>query len=157
MTKSTPKLPTKALKERAGELPAPYVMKPDEQRAINAYVERYVRVGPMPIQIIESERGGLLFKDDHPDPSIGAMLTMEALGLTRLEELTALLGNVVDLTKKDNKPDEVGVNRMLAQIAAIEPNDGIEYSILAGIVGCDAIFAGLGNRACRCSRSRCKS
>jgi len=51
---------------------------------------------------------------------------MEALGLTRVPEVTALLNQVVDLTQKDRKPDEYAINQMLAQIAAVEPKDGIE-------------------------------
>ena len=51
---------------------------------------------------------------------------MEALGLTRVPELSALLHQVVDLTQKDGKPDEYAINQMLAQIAAVEPRDGIE-------------------------------
>lgn len=64
--------------------------------------------------------------DDHPDPAVGASLTMEALGLTRVGELTALLQAVVDLTQQDRKANEHGINEMLAQIAAVEPKDGIE-------------------------------
>ena len=81
---------------------------------------------PLPKQIVYTDKGGANIKDDHPDAAVGASLTMEALGLTRVPEFTALLQHVVELTQKDRKADENGVNQMLAQIAAFEPADGIE-------------------------------
>jgi hypothetical protein len=51
---------------------------------------------------------------------------MEALGLSRVAELTGLLQNIVDLTHKDRKPDPYAMNHLLAMIASVEPRDGIE-------------------------------
>jgi hypothetical protein len=104
----------------------PYELKPREAAAIEAHRKRRRRATPFPRQVLEMKDGRPNLADDHPDPSVGASLTMEALGLTRVGELTALLQAVVDLTQQERKANEHGINEMLAQIAAVEPKDGIE-------------------------------
>lgn len=104
----------------------PYELKPREEAAIDLHHQRRQRAKPLPRQILTSKNGIPNLGDDHPDPAVGASLTMEALGLTRVGELTALLGNLVDLTQKDRRANEAGINQLMAQIAAVEPNDGIE-------------------------------
>jgi hypothetical protein len=115
------------IEKPASELLAPHTMMPKEQRSIDAHVERLAKARPMPRRVVEFKNGKPPhLRDDHPDPAVGTHLTMEALGLTRVSELTGLLQHVVDLTQKDRKPDEDGINEMLARIAAVEPRDGIE-------------------------------
>ena len=109
--------PAKAVK--SGD--APYELKPKEQTAVDAHLERRKRAKPLPLQVVVTDKRGTNLKEDHPDPAVAASLTMEALGLTRVPEFTALLQHVVDLTQKDRNADEYGINQMLAQIAAFEP------------------------------------
>ena len=114
--------------------PAPYILKPKEQRAIDAHVARRERAMPLPRQIIEMKGGVPNIREDHPEPAVGASLTMEALGLTRVSEFTGLLQHVIELTHKDRKPDEPAINKMLARIAAVEPRDGIEAMLATQMV-----------------------
>jgi hypothetical protein len=106
--------------------PKPYELKPKEARTIDDFQARRSRAKLLPLQVVEMKEGEPHLGDNHPDPVVGASLAMEALGLTRAPEFTALLNHVVELTHKDRQPDEYRINQVLAQIAAIEPSDGIE-------------------------------
>lgn len=130
MTKGKKIIPTATTK---GGQPAdvPYELRPKEQVAVDAHVERRKRAKPLPLQVVYTDKRGANIKEGHPDAAVGATLTMEALGLTRVPEYTALLQHVVDLTQKDRKADEPGINQMLAQIAAVEPTDGLEAMLAA--------------------------
>ena len=97
-----------------------------EQIALDQHQERRRNAKPLPRQKIEMKGGVPNLSDGHADPVVGASLTMEALGLSRVGELTAVLQDVVNLTQKDGKPDEHRINEMLAQIAAVEPRDSVE-------------------------------
>ena len=105
----------------------PYERTDEENLVIEAFQARRKQSKPLPQQVVEYGDDGIPnLLEGHPDPAVGATLTMEALGLTRVPELAALLHQVADLTQKDRKVDEAGINQMLAQIAAVEPKDGIE-------------------------------
>jgi hypothetical protein len=119
---------TKAKKQPGASrlVPGPYELSGREAEAIASHQARRQHARPFPRQTVTVERGVSNLADNHPDPLVGASLTMEALGLTRVGELTALLQNVVELTQKDRKADEPGINQLMAQIAAVEPQDGIE-------------------------------
>ena len=104
----------------------PYELTPKERLAIDGFQERRKKASPLPTQVVEIKKGIAHLSDDHPDHAVGASLTMQALALTRPPELTALLNQVAGLTQKDGRADADGMNHLLAQIAAIEPRDGIE-------------------------------
>lgn len=121
----------KRVKSEPSDAPVPARAPPPELNAreaaaIASHRARRQRAKPLPRQLVKLERGVSNLTDDHPDPLVGASLTMEAMGLTRVGELTALLHNVVDLTQRDRKADEPGINQMIAQIASVEPRDGVE-------------------------------
>ena len=105
-----------------------------EEKALAAFKVRRKKSKPLPLQVVDQRDGVPNLRTDHPDPVVGAMLCMEALGLTQAPELTAVLQHVVDLTQKDRKADEHGINQMLAQIAAVEPRDGIEAMLATQMV-----------------------
>jgi hypothetical protein len=109
----------------AGPIQA-YAPTAKEKAVLEAHLARRQRTRPLPRQIVEAKDGTHHLSDDHPDPPTGASLTMEALGLSRVAELTGLLQHVVDLTQKDRKPDQYAINHLLALIASVEPQDGIE-------------------------------
>ena len=111
-----------------------YECTPVERKTIEAFRARRKKSKPLPAQVVDYSDGIPNLGHSHPDAAVGATLTMEALGLTRVPELTALLHQVVDLTHKDRKPDERGINQMLAQIAAVEPRDGIEAMLATQMV-----------------------
>lgn len=105
----------------------PYERTEQENRAIKAFQARRKQSRPLPQQVVEYGADGVpRLLEGHPDPAVGATLTMEALGLTRVPELSALLHQVADITHKDGEPDAYAINQTLAQIAAVEPKDGIE-------------------------------
>ena len=116
------------------DMPAAYESTPRELRTIEAFQARRKKARPLPEQVVEVTHGTPNLKSGHPDQGVGATLTMEALALTRVPELTAVLQHVVDLTQKDRKADEHGINQMLAQIAAVEPRDGIEAMLATQMV-----------------------
>ena len=111
-----------------------YVPSPREKRSIDSYFERRKALRPLPKQVVEFNGNGANLKDDHPDPAVGATLTMMAMGMSRVGELTALLHDVVNLTPKDGKADAHTMNEMMAQIAGIEPRDSIEAMLATQMV-----------------------
>lgn len=116
-------------------VPAPeHTPNATEKLSLDAHLSRRRKAKPIPKQIIEYVGGVANLKDDHPDPAIGASLTMEALGLTRVHELTALLQHLVDLSQKDRRAEANGINQLLAQVASIEPSDGIEAMLATQMV-----------------------
>lgn len=106
-----------------------------EQKAIASLHARREQAKPLSRQSVRYDEAGVpSLEDGHTDPAVGATITMEALGLTRVPEFTALLQQIVNLTQKNQKADEDGINEMLCQIAAIEPSDGIEAMLAAQMV-----------------------
>ena len=112
----------------------PYERTDEENRVIEAFQARRKKSKPLPAQVVDYSDGIPNLGHSHPDAAVGATLTMEALGLTRVPELTAALQHVVELTQKARKPDERGINQMLAQIAAVEPRDSIEAMLATQMV-----------------------
>jgi hypothetical protein len=105
-----------------------------EQRSIDAYFKRHETLRPMPKQVIEFNGKVPDLKDDHADPAVGATLTMMAMGMSRVGELTGFLQDAINLTQQDGKPDAHRMNEMLAQIASIEPRDSIEAMLATQMV-----------------------
>jgi hypothetical protein len=132
MRKSPKLAATRGAKE--AEPPAPYVLKPKEQKSINALHARMEESRPLPRQIVSIKNGVTDIVVDHPDTLAGTGLAMEALGLTSIGEYSALVQHVADLTQKDRKGDEAGINRMLVQIAALEPRDSLEAMLATQMV-----------------------
>lgn len=116
----------KATTSQPTDAKAAYVPTPKEQCVLDAHLERRNKAKPLPRQKIAMKSGVPNLSDGHADPVVGASLTMEALGMSRVGELTALLQDVVNLTQNSGKPDEYRINEMLAQIAAVEPRDSVE-------------------------------
>jgi hypothetical protein len=113
---------------------ANYVPTEREQRSLDSYFERHKTLRPMPRQVVEFNGKVPSLKDDHPDPAVGSTLTMVAMGMSRVGELTGLLQDVANLTQKDGKPDAHAMNEMLAQIVGIEPRDSIEAMLATQMV-----------------------
>lgn len=113
---------------------ASYVPTEREQQSLDAYFARHKTLRPMPRQVVEFNDKVPNLKDDHPDPAVGSTLTMVAMGMSRVGELTGLLQDVANLTQKDGKPDAHAMNEMLAQIAGIEPRDSIEAMLATQMV-----------------------
>jgi hypothetical protein len=124
------------MKKIAHKSPAPpYERTAEENRVIEGFQARREKSKPLPEQVVEYGDDGVpSLREGHSDPVVGATLTMEALGLTRVPEFSALLHQVVNLTHKDGEPDGYTINQMLAQIAAVEPRDGIEAMLATQMV-----------------------
>lgn len=104
----------------------PYALKPREEASYRASLARREKAKPLPKQIVKIEKNSSEVSPDHPDLGVATTLAMEALGLARVGQYTTLMQQVAELTQKDGNADESGINQMLAQIAAVEPKDGIE-------------------------------
>lgn len=111
-----------------------YVPTAREQQSLDGYLERHKALRPMPRQVVEFNGYVPNLKDDHPDPAVGSTLTMVAMGMSRVGELTGLLQDVANLTQTDGKPNAHAINEMLAQIAGIEPRDSIEAMLATQMV-----------------------
>ena len=68
---------------------------------------------------------------DHPDIGIGTALLMDALGTADGPFLEAFMIQLAILTRSDGELSEVGINRTLALIRGIDPQDPTEAMLAA--------------------------
>jgi hypothetical protein len=124
----------KAAKPPKAATELPYKRTPEEDRALVAQLERRRRLAPMPQLAVKASKGANELSYDHPDISAAAAMNMEALSLGRVPEYLSLLQHVARLNQKDGKVEAAGINEMLAQIAAIQPRDGVEAMLATQMV-----------------------
>ena len=123
---------TKAATPPVGtDLAKPYEPKPREQAALAAYLDRRKKRPPAP-RIKLMEKGGTVeVSTDHPMPSLGQALVMQALGTADADFFDGLLSQLISVGTQGKKLDEQGLNFMLATIKAIEPKDETETMLAA--------------------------
>ena len=68
---------------------------------------------------------------DHPEPEIGQLLLMEALGTADPYFLDGVLGQLANAGTQGRAVDERGINFMLAVVKGIEPKDQVEAMLAA--------------------------
>ncbi len=68
---------------------------------------------------------------DHPEPMIGRVTFMDALGTRDGDFLGGLLEQLVNAGTQGQEPDEAGVNFMLSVVKGVEPKDQVEAMLAA--------------------------
>ena len=68
---------------------------------------------------------------EHPEPAVGQVLLMGALGTTDADFLKGLLGQLANAGTKGRVVDEHGLNFMLAVVKGVEPRDQLEAMLAA--------------------------
>jgi hypothetical protein len=70
-------------------------------------------------------------KPDHPDPQIGPLLLMQALGTEDTAFYEGLLMQLANAGSAGREPDEKGINFMLSVIKGVAPRDQLETMLAA--------------------------
>jgi hypothetical protein len=108
-----------------------YEPTPEEHAAVAAHLAKKNQKPPAP-RIKLAEKGGAVHvSTDHPMPSLGHTLVMQALGSADADFCDGLIGELVNANKLGKKPDECGLNYMLAVVKAVAPKDEIEAMLAA--------------------------
>jgi hypothetical protein len=113
------------------EVAKPYEPTSRECAAVKASFAKQEEKTPAPRVKIEIEEGLLNIWPDHPMPSVGIRLLMEATGTTDPTFLRALLYQLADAATTDGKTNESEVNFMLSVVKGAEPKDQVEAMLAA--------------------------
>ena len=115
----------------SGAVAKPYEPTSREQEAIEAHFARRRKRPPAPRMKVSQEEGMAHISVDHPEPAVGQVLLMGALGTTDADFLKGLLGQLANAGTKGRVVDEHGLNFMLAVVKGVEPRDQLEAMLAA--------------------------
>lgn len=122
---------TKEMGPRASrDLAKVYEPKPEECAQVAAYADRQ-KQKPIAPRVTLADKDRTRVSIAHPMPALGQTLAMYAIGVTDLEFFDGLLGQLVNVGTYGTKPDERGLNFMLAMMRAFAPNDEVESMLAA--------------------------
>jgi hypothetical protein len=127
------------------DLAKPYEPTPEERVALAAYFAREKRKPPAPRVKLSNRGGAIEASVDHPAPSVGQALTMQALGTADDDFFDGVLNRLVKVGVQGEKPDERGLNFVLAMVKGIAPKDEIEAMLavqMAAVHNATMTFAG---------------
>jgi hypothetical protein len=116
---------------KPANLAKPYEPTPHERAAVKACLARCQEKPPAPPIKVANEKGIGKLAPDHPEPEIGQLLLMEALGTADPYFLDGLLGQLANVGTQGHAVDERGINFMLAVVKGIEPKDQVEAMLAA--------------------------
>ncbi len=109
----------------------PYEPTPEEGVAAAALLAREKEKPPAP-RLTAAKTGGVVkIGTDHPDPGVGMVLLMQALGITDDAFLNGILSQLVNAASQDGAVDERHINFMLSAIKGVEPKDEVEVMLAA--------------------------
>jgi hypothetical protein len=113
-----------ASKPQAAET-EPYQRTPADVQAFKAYRAARAKNGPR-LKVSGSD-----VNIDHPDPALGSILLLKAIGSADGDFLGGLTKQLVNAGSQGPKVDEHGINFMLAVVKGVEPRDQIEAMLAA--------------------------
>jgi hypothetical protein len=103
----------------------PYEPTPAEAETLKAYRAARAKRGPC-LKVSGSD-----INIDHPNPALGSILLLKAIGSTDGDFLRGLTTQLVNAGSQGPKADEDGINFMLAVVKGVEPRDQIEAMLAA--------------------------
>jgi hypothetical protein len=121
----------KKRKIRAGDLAEAYDPTPHERAALEAYRAHEEQSPPAPRLRVTENDGATKISPDHPKPSVGHVLLMDALGTRDPAFLEGFLLQLADAGSKGGKVHGRTLNFMLSVIKGIEPRDQVEALLAA--------------------------
>jgi hypothetical protein len=107
-----------------------YVLKPKERDAAVNAMSRIVANTTPRLKIKDNQ-----ISIDHPDPVVGELLVMEALGASTRDFANGMLKHMANASSKGNEADENELNFMVSIVKDIKPRDHIE-AMLAAQMAC---------------------
>jgi hypothetical protein len=120
-----------AAPQASTEIAQSYEPTPEERAALVAHLARMEQKPPAPRIKLTQKGENFHTSTDHPMPLFGRALVMQALGMADADFFDGLLAQLVNASAQDKKPDERGLNFMLAAIKAIQPKDEAECMLAA--------------------------
>jgi hypothetical protein len=108
-----------------------YEPKPQERAQVAAYLARKQQKPASPRLTLKSNGNTLEVSADHPMPSLGQTLVMQAIGVTDPILFDTLVTQLINVGTQGQKPDERGLNAVLAMVRAVEPKDEAEAMLAA--------------------------
>jgi hypothetical protein len=103
----------------------PYQRTPADVQAVKAYRAGRAKNGPR-LKVTASD-----INIDHPDPALGSILLLKAVGATDGDFLRGLTTQLANAGSQGPKADEQGINFMLAVVKGVEPRDQNEAMLAA--------------------------
>ncbi len=108
-----------------------YEPTPRELATLRAYIARKEEAPSAPRMKLTKKNGKMSVTADHPEPAIGDLLLMEAIGTKDTDFLDGILGQLINVGTQGQEPDDKGLNFMLSVIKGIEPKNQIEAMLAA--------------------------
>ena len=130
MKKAIPKAPEADAK--------PYEPTPAEAETLKAYRAARAKRGPC-LKVSGSD-----ISIDHPNPALGSILLLKAIGSTDGDFLGGLTKQLVNVGSPGATVDEGGINFLLSVVKGVEPRDQIEAMLaaqMAAVHNATMIFA----------------
>lgn len=104
-----------------------YEQTPEEHKAFTAYLAARVASQPVPrLRLESSPKGGFDISMDHPDQGVSWCLLEHAIGTTSWEFANGIIGQLLNVAVKGQKPDQNALNFCLDIVAGIKPRDQLE-------------------------------
>ena len=107
----------------------PYEPTPEEGVAAAAFLAREKEKPPAPRLTAAKKGGAVTIGTDHPDPGVGMILLMQALGISDNAFLNGILGQLANAASQGGAVDELGINFMVSAIKGVEPKDEVEVML----------------------------
>jgi hypothetical protein len=114
-----------APKRNTKDLARSYEPTPHERAALEAHFARKEVNPPAPRLKVAENDGATTISPDHPEPRVGLVLLMDALGTTDWDFLEGLLLQLADAGSKGGVDGQT-LNFMLSVVKGVEPRDQVE-------------------------------
>jgi hypothetical protein len=119
-------------KTGARDLAETYEPAPHERAAMEAHFDRKKATPPAPRILKVAEKDGVMgITLDHPEPAIGHVVLMEALGIADPDFLDGLLGQLASTVTQGRTVDGRALNFMLSLVKGVKPTDQVEAMLAA--------------------------
>src|SRR5258708_1120132 len=118
-------------KEKIRDLAKSYEPTPHERAALEAYRIQEEEIPLAPRLRVTENDGATTISTDHPKPSVGHVLLMDALGTRDPDFLEGFLMQLADAGSKGRNVDGRTLNFMVSVVKGIEPRDQVEALLAA--------------------------
>jgi hypothetical protein len=96
---------------------------PQQRSALETYLQSAAEAAP---RLTVRDDEATTIAPDHPDPAIGQVLLMAALGTTDRDFFGGVVRQLGDASSQGGKVDERALNFMLSVVKGIKPRDQVE-------------------------------
>jgi len=119
-----------------------YQPTPEELALVKAHFAKNKTTVPR-LKVAED---GIKLSVDHPDPQVGGIILLNALGISRGSFADILLDQLAKAAKFEGKINEVSLNSLIAFVAGLDPKDEIEATLATHMAMVNVATMTLGRR-----------